>query len=134
MNRVSQPMATLTQATTKPWSMAPSEPRPLTMPQASAAVNFLTMMLVGACLFGPDSLVAGAVAQDVGGPHAAGLATGFVNGLGSLGAILQAYVTVEVSKTYGWDALFIVFQLLAVVATLALLPFFSRRPSTTASR
>jgi sugar phosphate permease len=94
----------------------------------STAINFFTMMLVGACLFGPDSLVAGAVAQDVGGPRAAGLAAGMVNGMGSMGAILQAFVTVEISKAFGWDALFIVFQLLAVIATLALLPFIFRRP------
>jgi sugar phosphate permease len=99
---------------------------------ADPALNFVVMMLVGACLFGPDSLVSGAVAQDVGGPGAAALACGMVNGLGSLGAMLQGFVVAWVSVAMGWDTLFIVFQILAVISTLALLPFFSLRPGTPA--
>ena len=90
--------------------------------------NFLAMMLVGALLFGPDSLVSGAVSQDIGGPHAAALACGIINGLGSIGAIFQGFMTDYVSRTYGWDMLFIIFQFLAILATLSLLPFFRVRP------
>jgi sugar phosphate permease len=94
----------------------------------SVALNFSVMMLVGALLYGPDALISGVVAQDLGGPYAAALACGMVNGLGSIGAILQGVVTVMVADALGWDAVFLVFQLLAVVATLTLLPFFSVRP------
>lgn len=94
----------------------------------SMALNFLSMMLVGALLFGPDALVSGAVAQDLGGPYAAALGCGVINGLGSLGAILQGYLTYYISEYYGWDALFVAFQALAILATLALLPFFRTRP------
>jgi sugar phosphate permease len=87
--------------------------------------------LVGAFLFGPDSLVSGAAAQDEGGPHAAATATGFVNGMGSLGAILQGVVTVQVSRLWGWQALFYVFVGLAVLAALCLLPSLRRDPRTT---
>ncbi len=93
-------------------------------------VNFIAMMLVGALLFGPDSLISGVVSQDLGGPHAAALACGMINGLGSLGAILQGYLTSYVSTTYGWDTLFIVFQLLAVAGAVALLPYVWSRPSS----
>jgi sugar phosphate permease len=96
--------------------------------EQSMLLNFLSMMLVGALLFGPDALVSGAVAQDLGGPYAAALGCGVINGLGSLGAILQGYVTYYISEHYGWDALFVVFQALAIMATLALLPFFRVRP------
>jgi sugar phosphate permease len=89
----------------------------------SLSINFVAMMFVGACLFGPDSLVSGAISQDLGGPHAAALACGMVNGLGSIGGFLQPFVVVYVSQAYGWDALFYVFQILAAVATLALLPY-----------
>ena len=51
-----------------------------------ASANVLGLALIGACLYGPDSLISGAVAQDAGGPHAAATATGLVNGVGSLGA------------------------------------------------
>ena len=94
----------------------------------SAGANFMTMMLVGALLFGPDSLISGAVSQDLGGPHAAALACGLVNGLGSIGAILQSFLTVYVAEVYGWDALFKVFVVLAVVATITLIPFFRVGP------
>jgi sugar phosphate permease len=94
----------------------------------SVALNFAVMMLVGMLLYGPDALVSGAVAQDLGGPHAAALGCGMINGIGSVGAIAQGLVTTTVSAAYGWDALFVVFQLLAVVATLTLLPFFAVRP------
>lgn len=92
-------------------------------------VNFLAMMLVGALLFGPDALISGAVAQDVGGPHAAALACGMVNGIGSIGAILQGSLIAYVTTRYGWDGLFIAFQILAIMATLTLLPFFRQRPA-----
>lgn len=91
-------------------------------------VTYATMMLIGALLFGPDSIVSGAVSQDLGGPHAAALACGMINGLGSLGAILQGYLVRYMSDNYGWEALFTVFQVLAVIATLSLLPFFRVRP------
>jgi OPA family sugar phosphate sensor protein UhpC-like MFS transporter len=86
----------------------------------SMAANFASMMLVGVLLFGPDSLVSGAAAQDAGGPHAAAAASGFVNGIGSVGAVLQGYVTAYVSEQWGWRALFTVFQGLALCGALAL--------------
>jgi OPA family glycerol-3-phosphate transporter-like MFS transporter len=91
-------------------------------------INFMAMMLVGALLFGPDALVSGAVAQDLGGRQAAALACGVVNGLGSFGAILQGFIVVGVSEAYGWDGLFVLFQLVAVVGALFLLPYFKVRP------
>ncbi len=98
--------------------------------ELGVVANFLAMMLVGALLFGPDSLVSGAVAQDVGGPRAAALACGIVNGLGSIGAVLQGYVVVHISQTYGWDALFVFFQVVAVIGALFLLPYFKLKPAT----
>lgn len=92
-------------------------------------VTYASMMLIGALLFGPDSIVSGAVSQDLGGPYAAALACGVINGLGSIGAVCQGYMVDYVSDTYGWEALFSVFLGLAIVGTLALLPFFFHRPA-----
>jgi sugar phosphate permease len=86
------------------------------------AVNLAGLGLIGAALFAPDSLLSGAAAQDIGGARGAATATGFVNGMGSVGAILQGYVTAEVSKRFGWQALFTIFVALAALAVLALLP------------
>ena len=73
------------------------------------------MALVGFCLFGPDTLISGAAAQDLGGRHAVARVAGVVNGLGSLGAILQGRVTSGVTAAWGWNGLFMVFVGLAVL-------------------
>ncbi|HRI69948.1 MAG TPA: MFS transporter [Polyangium sp.] len=90
-------------------------------------MNVAIMALVGALLFGPDSLISGAAAQDAGGPYAAATAAGLVNGIGSIGAILQEYVTRGVSQAYGWDKLFYVFVGLALFSAACLIPTFRTR-------
>lgn len=96
--------------------------------ESGPAANVIAMMLVGAFLFGADALVSGAAAQDLGGPHAAALACGMINGIGSIGGVVQGYVTVYVSDKYGWGALFEVFEVLALVGALALVPYVKVRP------
>lgn len=84
---------------------------------------FVGMAFIGFVLFGPDALVSSVAAQDLGGPAAAGTAAGFINGVGSVGAILQGVVTAYVAQRYGWDSLFVVFGGLSMVAALAVLPY-----------
>jgi sugar phosphate permease len=94
---------------------------------SSPLLQFSLMALVGALLFGPDALVSGAASQEAGGPEAAARATGFVNGVGSVGALLQGYVTVGIRKAFGWSAVFYVFVGLALLSAAALSPTFRRR-------
>jgi sugar phosphate permease len=89
---------------------------------AGASVHFASMMLVGALLFGPDALISGAAAQDAGGASAAATAVGIVNGMGSVGALLQGALTVGVKEAFGWNALFYVFFVLALLASACLVP------------
>jgi len=89
-------------------------------------MNFALMALVGALLYGPDSLLSGAAAQDLGGPKAAALAIGMINGLGSIGAVSQEVITRTVSHAYGWNAVFYVLLVSAVAAALLLVPTFRR--------
>ncbi|HEX9621119.1 MAG TPA: MFS transporter [Polyangiaceae bacterium] len=84
--------------------------------------NAALLALVGAALFGPDSLISGAAAQDAGGPNAAAMATGFVNGVGSLGALLEGLLVPRIADAWGWSALFPVLVVLGLLAALALLP------------
>ena len=88
--------------------------------------NALGLALIGACLFGPDSLISGAVAQDAGGPHGAATATGLVNGVGSMGAILQGALNAWVSHVYGWRAVYFVFVAFAFGGAVLLVPTFRR--------
>jgi sugar phosphate permease len=57
------------------------------------------MALVGFCLFGPDTLISGAAAQDIGGKHDVAKAAGFINGFGSTGAVFQGLVTSGMSTS-----------------------------------
>jgi sugar phosphate permease len=88
----------------------------------SVMLNFFGMALVGFCLFAPDTLIAGAAAQDIGGQHDVAKAAGFINGFGSVGAVFQGPVTSGMSiSRFGWNGLFYLFAALAVVSSIALL-------------
>jgi sugar phosphate permease len=88
--------------------------------------NVALLVLIGAMLFGPDSILCGAAAMDAGGPRAASMATGFVNGIGSIGPILQGLLVPPLAKHYGWQALFPTLVGLALCAALVLVPTFFR--------
>lgn len=89
---------------------------------SSMLANVVGLALVGATLFGPDALLSGAAAQDAGGRHAAATATGFVNGMGSVGSVLEGLVVPAISKRYGWEAVFQLFIVLALLGALCLVP------------
>lgn len=89
--------------------------------------NVLCLALIGFLLFGPDSLVSGAAAQDAGGVEAAALAAGLINGIGSVGAVFQEAVTRGVSARWGWNGLLTVFVGLSLFSVVCLVPTF-RRP------
>jgi sugar phosphate permease len=97
------------------------------------ATNFAAMALVGALLYGPDSLLSGAAAQDLGGPRAAALAIGMINGLGSVGAVSQEFITRTVSRVSGWNSVFYVLLVSAIAAALLLTPTFRRAPRSAAT-
>jgi OPA family sugar phosphate sensor protein UhpC-like MFS transporter len=95
-------------------------------------MNALGLALIGACLFGPDSLLSGAAAQDAGGLHAAAAATGLVNGVGSIGGMVAGIAVPQISKLFGWHALFPTLVGCAFVAAALLLPVLlrlERRPA-----
>jgi sugar phosphate permease len=96
------------------------------------ALTVATLALVGALLYGPDALLSGAAAQDIGGVAAAATATGLVNGVGSLGGILEGLTLPAVSAHFGWKAMFPLLASLALCAALALIPAV-RRPELRAA-
>jgi sugar phosphate permease len=68
--------------------------------------------------------VSASASQEAAGPEAAASSTGFVNGVGSVGAILQGYVTVGIRQAFGWSAVFYVFVAFALLSAAALAPTF----------
>ena len=63
--------------------------------------------LLGIFTYGPDTLMSGAAAQDVGGGTA--MAAGIVNGVGSVGQLLSPLIVAYVADQYGWDYVFSIF-------------------------
>ncbi|MDF3066208.1 MAG: Glycerol-3-phosphate transporter [Polyangiaceae bacterium] len=88
----------------------------------STWLNGALFALVGALLFAPDSIVCGAAAQDAGGRHAAAMSTGFVNGVGSVGALVEGLTVPLLAKHYGWSSLFPGLVVMAVLGAACLLP------------
>jgi sugar phosphate permease len=89
-------------------------------------VDVAVLALLGALLFGPDSLLSGAAAQDLGGTAAPAMAVGFVNGLGSCGSVLQGLLIPRLAKRFQWTVLFPVLAVFAFGAVLALVPVLAR--------
>jgi sugar phosphate permease len=88
----------------------------------SAWLNVALLALIGALLFAPDSILCGAAAQDAGGRNAASMATGFVNGIGSLGALLVGLAVPRLVEHYGWNVLFPCLVGMAAFGALCLVP------------
>jgi sugar phosphate permease len=91
--------------------------------------TILGLMAIGGTLFAADSLISGAVAQDLGGPHAAALASGLINGVGSIGQVLQGFLLVYITDHYGWLTLFDVFAVLAAFGALMCVPYLKIKPA-----
>ena len=83
----------------------------------SATLFAIGLALCGFMLMGPDSLLAGVGAIDVGGRKQAVLAAGVINGLGSIGPIFQEEIIGWLIDSRGYGA---VFQLLIAVCLLGI--------------
>jgi sugar phosphate permease len=88
----------------------------------------LAISLAGILSYGPDTLLSGAGAQDVGRARAAATASGLIDGIGHLGALLSPYLVVYVSGHYGWDRLFLLLSGAAFLAAAVLLPIWDLKP------
>jgi sugar phosphate permease len=99
------------------------------MSQHGLVGTAIAISLAGIFSFGPDTLLSGAAAQDIGEAKAAATASGLVDGIGHLGAIFSPYVVVYVSGRYGWDSLFVVLAAAAFLAGAVLLPIWNLKPS-----
>jgi MFS transporter, OPA family, glycerol-3-phosphate transporter len=86
----------------------------------------ISLALVGFMLFGPDSLLTGAGAIEIGTPQTAVAAAGIINGFGSIGSVVQELVVAKVYQSSSGDiapvfALLIGASALSVCALLIVL-------------
>ena len=75
--------------------------------------NAIGISLIGFFTYGPDALMSGAAAIDVGSPKAAGLSAGVSNGVGSLGQMMSGFIVAFITRHLGWNSLFYFFVIIA---------------------
>ncbi|MDH4551928.1 MFS transporter [Pseudomonas sp. BN607] len=84
------------------------------------------LFVMGLTLYGPDSMISGAAAIDFGTAKAGATAAGFVNGCGSVGAVLGGLLP----GYFDGVTVFIVFAGCALFSALVLLPHWNSRPAS----
>ena len=88
-----------------------------TMGSKSLMYFTISMGLAGFMLYGPDSLISGVGAIDVGTKRGALVAAGIINGTGSIGPIFQEEIIGWMYEKYNHE-LAPIFYLLVVVASI----------------
>jgi OPA family sugar phosphate sensor protein UhpC-like MFS transporter len=89
---------------------------------------------IGFLLYIPDSLLSGTAAIDFGTKKGASTAAGFINGLGSVGAILGGSLPGIVSDRWGWNVLFTSLAITVALAAFLLLPKWNAMPATSGNK
>jgi sugar phosphate permease len=83
-------------------------------------VVFVALLgLIGFMAMGPDSLLAGPSAMEAGTRRQAAVAAGVINGLGSIGPIVQEPVIGWLKKTQGLDSVFLLLVVIVLLTTVA---------------
>jgi OPA family sugar phosphate sensor protein UhpC-like MFS transporter len=90
------------------------------------------LFLVGFLIFGPDSLVSATAAIDFGTRKGASTASGFINGLGSIGAIAGGMIPGFVKDSWGWEGIFRFLAASVLLAGLLMMPKWNALPNTPA--
>lgn len=85
---------------------------------------------IGLFVLGPDSMLSATAAMDFGTKRGASTATGFVNGIGSLGGILGGYLPGVITTETDWSALFGVILVGLIFSAVMLLPLWRVKPPT----
>jgi len=97
---------------------------------ATRGVLAASYLLLGLFVFVPDTILNGPAAVDFGTKRGAATVAGFVNGAGSLGAILGGTLPGFFAKQWGWDGVFSLLGAMALTAALILLPKWNTLPAT----
>ena len=74
--------------------------------------------MVGFMMMGPDSLLSGTAAMDVSSKEMAVVASGIINGLGSIGPVIQELVIGHLKTTHGPESVFILLVVMAGIGVV----------------
>ncbi len=85
--------------------------------------NALFMLIAGATNGGADSLLAGSVSMKMGeanGMMSGAAVTGLINGIGTMGAVLEGPIVGFISDNYGWAAMLMLMIFLSAFASFTI--------------
>jgi MFS transporter, OPA family, sugar phosphate sensor protein UhpC len=86
----------------------------------TSPVLFVALLgLIGFAQLGPDALLSGACAMDVGSRRQAALAAGVINGCGSVGPIVQEPLIAWIKQTSGLGSVFLLLVAIGALTTTA---------------
>lgn len=88
------------------------------------------LFIIGFLLYGPDSLVSATAALDFGTSKGASTASGLINGLGSIGAIVGGTVPGFFKDSWGWGGVFNFLALSVLIASVIMIPKWNALPIT----
>ncbi len=86
---------------------------------SSATIFVVLLGLIGFLQLGPDALLSGACAMDLGNRRQAALAAGVINGCGSVGPIVQEPLIAWIKQSSGLNAVFLLLVGVGIVTTTA---------------
>jgi sugar phosphate permease len=92
--------------------------------QSGIGANIACLAAIGFFLYGPDAILSGAAAQDLGGPVAAATAAGIINGMGSIGPALGNEFWTAYSTSHSWNAAFGLLGWGAIASAIILTPLW----------
>ena len=97
----------------------------------SRMVSAGLLFLLGFFLYGPDSLVSATAAVDFGTRKGASTASGVINGLGSIGAVIGGTIPGFFKATWGWDGVFMLMAGSVLMAASLMITKWNALPKTT---
>ena len=97
----------------------------------SSLVTAVLLFFVGFLIFGPDSLVSITAAIDFGTRKGASTASGLINGIGSVGAIVGGTIPGFFKESWGWDGVFIFLAGSVLIEGILMAPKWNALPKPT---
>ncbi len=94
----------------------------------SSMVTAGLLFLVGFLIFGPDSLVSATAAIDFGTRKGASTASGMINGMGSIGAVIGGTIPGFFKESWGWDGVFLFLSASILIAGILMIPKWNALP------
>lgn len=98
------------------------------IPAAHPVFMVVTLGFIGFMLTGPYSLFAGAMAIDFGSRHSAAAASGIIDAIGAVGAMLSGAGMGYLIDRYQWNGAFTIVTGIAVLTTALCFPLWKLRP------